>query len=74
MTPKDKKSIILEGVKLTKEHFPVLFEWAEKNPDTLAENLRASAKRFKCKPSTVAVNLESDLAHDRALVYRDEEE
>jgi hypothetical protein len=48
---KKEKTIMIEGVKLTRGNFPVLFEWAETHPDMLSENLRANTKRFKCTPN-----------------------
>ena len=62
-----KKTIIIEGVKLTEKDFPILYEWAVHNPKWLAKTLRESAKRSKSSAVSVAVCLESDLEHDRAL-------
>lgn len=55
---------MVEGVHLTKKHYPVLYDWAQTHPETLARILRESAKKMRVAPSTVAQSLESDLEHD----------
>jgi hypothetical protein len=44
-TINNKKSEVIEilGVKLDKDNFPVLYEWAKSNPATLAEQAQSIA-------------------------------
>lgn len=61
------KQIIVAGVELDNEHFPRLYRWAKINPEGLEETLRSLAKASGGNADdyqSVAVNLESDLAHD----------
>ena len=61
---KNKKAIVIEGVKFTKENFPILYEWAENRPERLAEMLRKNAEVHGGAPTAAANALESDLQHD----------
>lgn len=63
---KKENSITVAGVKLTTKDFPVLYQWAKKNPEWLAETLRKEAENRGVQPASVAAVLESDLAHDLA--------
>ena len=60
------KTIVVAGVKLTKEHFPKLYRWAEKRPETLEQELRAWGKVHKMEDNltSVAITLESDMEHE----------
>ena len=63
-----KKIINVAGVKLDQEHFPILYKWAQKRPETLERTLRGLnvASGANSKDLTPdAINLESDLQHDR---------
>lgn len=57
-----KKTLTIAGVELTKEEFPKLYRWAERNPGTLEEQLKSLAKETKTNLQSAAANLESDLA------------
>ena len=60
---KQAKEIVVSGATLTQKSYPVLFKWAQRNPDTLAERLENMAKTFESNTQSVAQSLESDLEH-----------
>lgn len=60
------KQIIVAGVELDQKNFPKLYKWAQTNPEGLEATLRSLAKASGGNADdyqSVAVNLESDLAH-----------
>lgn len=62
----NENTIMVAGVKISKEHFPKLYKWAQINPEGLEETLRSLAKASGGNSDdchSVAVNLENDLAH-----------
>lgn len=64
----NKEIIIVAGVSLDPEHFPILYKWAQKRPETLERTLRGlciASGGGNDNLFSVAVNLESDLQHDR---------
>lgn len=59
-------TISVAGVELTQKYFPRLYRWAKINPEGLEQTLKSLAKASGGKDDdyqSVAVNLESDLAH-----------
>lgn len=63
---KDKKveTIIILGVELNKENFPVLYEWAKSNPGTLVEQAQSIANAWHDGNIGMAmICLESDLKY-----------
>ena len=61
-----KSIIIVASVKLDSENFPCLYKWAQKHPETLAQELRAWGKVHKMEDdlTSVAITLESDMEHE----------
>lgn len=64
------KTIVIAGVELIKKHFPILYRWAERHPDTLEKELRGWGKVHKMEDdlTSVAITLESDMEHERNVV------
>ena len=66
MTKNKKKEFVVLGVSLSQEHFPVLYRWAESNPETLNERLQDLANKvYEGNVSSAAQALESDLEHSQ---------
>ena len=66
ITINNKKSEVIEilGVKLDKDNFPVLYEWAKSNPATLAEQAQSIADAWHAGEIGMAIIcLESDLKY-----------
>jgi len=60
----ENEIIEILGVKLDKENFPVLYEWAKSNPETLAEQAQSIANAWHDGNIGMAmVCLESDLKY-----------
>ena len=60
----ENEIIEILGVKLDKENFPVLYEWAKSNPETLAEQAKSIADAWHDGNIGMAmVCLESDLKY-----------
>lgn len=62
----NENTIMIAGVKISKEHFPKLYKWAQTNPVGLEETLRSLAKASGGNQDNLtsdAINLENDLAH-----------
>jgi len=58
------ETIEILGVKLNKENFPVLYDWAMKDKEGLEQRILADLKPNE-KPSTLLVMLEVDLEEQR---------
>ena len=60
----ENEIIEILGVKLDKENFPVLYEWAKSNPATLAEQAQSIADAWHDGEIGMAmICLESDLKY-----------
>lgn len=60
-------SVIIAGVKIDKEHFPILYDWAKTHPETLEKQLKGLAVATKSDDlQSVAIIFENDLEHDQA--------
>ena len=58
----DYPTIVVLGVELDKENFPVLYDWAKSNPGTLAKQLQSIAGKWhEGNLNMAAICLESDL-------------
>ena len=58
----DYPTIVVLGVELDKENFPVLYDWAKSNPATLAKQLQSIADKWhEGNLNMAAICLESDL-------------
>ncbi len=63
-----KKPIIILGHKLDPINYPVLYDWASKNPATLEATVISIAKAWHNGNNISAMQaLESDLEHDYAV-------
>lgn len=62
----NENTIMVAGVKISKEHFPKLHKWAQINPEGLEETLRSLAKASGGNQDDLTMdarNLEEDLTH-----------
>jgi len=58
----DSPIIVVLGVELDKENFPILYDWAKRNPETLARQLQSIAYKWhEGDLNMAAICLESDL-------------
>ena len=57
--------IFVLGIEFTKTRFPNLYRKAQRNPEGLAEYLKALAKQGGGNLQSVAITLEHDLEHER---------
>jgi hypothetical protein len=58
------ETIVISGVELDKDNFPVLYDWAISNPDTLARQLKSIADKWhEGDLNMAAICLESDLKY-----------
>ncbi len=61
-----KKELVVAGKKLDPKNYPVLYRWAERNPETLTERLQDLAdKVYSGDIVSAAQMLESDLEHSQ---------
>ena len=59
---KELETITILGVNLDKDNFPILYDWAVSNPDTLARQLQSIADTWhEGNINMAAICLESDL-------------
>ena len=57
------KSIRLLGKELDQKNYPILYDWANNNPETLKNTLISIAKATDGSIGSAIQNLESDLQH-----------
>lgn len=60
---KSAKPIIFMGERLDPKYYPILYEWAKTNPETLKRQLLSLAKLPGGSIGSAMQNLESDLEH-----------